>query len=160
MPEQTLAAAPHSCCRYLPVKPGCGKTKGSNLGDETPKLMTSAMTQPPQRRRKFQTKYGLGLEHTIYTYLIRKYLAQYDTRRWLRHPSCPHTEVGCCYLPRYRYNQKKVTQRQHDQNPSHKLQTYTTISPGCVILCTLGDKSMVCQKRPKFSLWCRILWGG
>ncbi|CAM9164628.1 unnamed protein product, partial [Pylaiella littoralis] len=30
---------------------------------------------------------------------------------------------------------------------------------GCVILCIPGDKSMVCQKRPKLSPGCRILWG-
>ena len=33
------------------------------------------------------------------------------------------------------------------------------MSPGCVILCTPGDKSMVCQKRPKLSPGCRILLG-
>ena len=37
------------------------------------------------------------------------------------------------------------------KNRSHKPQICTTISPGCVILCTPGDKSMVCQKRPKLS---------
>ena len=36
MPARTLAAAPHSCCRYLHVIPGCRKTKRPNLGDETP----------------------------------------------------------------------------------------------------------------------------
>ena len=45
----------------------------------------------------------------------RRHLARYDTRRWLRHPSCPHTKVGCCYLPRYRYDQKRDTPRHHDQ---------------------------------------------
>ena len=43
-------------------------------------------------------------------YLNRRYLARYDTRRLLRHRSCPHTRVGCCYLPRYRYDRKRVTQ--------------------------------------------------
>ena len=33
------------------------------------------------------------------------------------------------------------------------------LSPGCGILCTPGDKSMVCQKRPKLSPGYRILWG-
>ena len=46
------------------------------------------------------------------------------------------------------------------KNRSHKLQIYTTISPGCVISCTPGDKSMVRQERPKLSPGCRILWGG
>ena len=33
------------------------------------------------------------------------------------------------------------------------------ISPGGVILCTPGDKSMVCQRRRKLPPGCRILWG-
>ena len=37
--------------------------------------------------------------------------------------------------------------------------TQLQISPGCVILCTPGDKSMVCQRRPKLPPGCRILWG-
>ena len=45
------------------------------------------------------------------------------------------------------------------KNRRHKPQIYTTISPGGVILCTPRDKSMVCQKRPKLSPGCRILWG-
>ena len=43
---------------YLPVIPS-SKTKGRNLDDETPQHMTSQMTQPPQRRRQFQTQYRL-----------------------------------------------------------------------------------------------------
>ena len=46
------------------------------------------------------------------------------------------------------------------KNRSHKPRIYTTISPGCVILCTPGDKSVFCQKRPKLSPGCRTLWGG
>ena len=33
------------------------------------------------------------------------------------------------------------------------------LSPGYGILCTPGDISMVCQKRPKLPPGCRILWG-
>ena len=102
--------------------------------------MTSAMTRPPLRRRKLQTKYGLGLEHEKIKYLNRRYLARYDTRRWLRHPSCPPTKVGRCYLPRYRYDQERVTQRYHDQKS--KPQT-TNLHYDITAVCSLGMACLV-----------------
>ena len=55
---------------------------------------------------------------------------------------------------------KKLRRDTTTKNRSHKPQIRTTISPGCVVLCTPGDKSMVCQKRPNLSPGCRILSQG
>ena len=102
--------------------------------------MTSSMTQPTQRRRKFQTNYGLGLEQkkNIYTKIegtspdmtrgggcaIRPTL----TQKWA---AVTYLAIGTTKQELRRDTTTKIR--------NHKPQIYTSISPGCVILCTPGD---------------------
>ena len=122
--------------------------------------MTSAMTQPPQTHMKVSNKIRAWIgSQKNKTYLNQRYLARYNTRRWLRiRPAPTQKWAAATYLP-IGTTKKEVRKDTTTKNRSHKPQIYTTTSPGCFILCTLGDKSMVCQKRPKLSPGCRIPWG-
>ena len=123
--------------------------------------MTSAMTQPLQRRRKFQTNYGLELEHKK----IKDTCIEGTSPDMIRGGGCairpaPTQKWAASTYPAIGTTKKELRRDTTTTNRSHKPQIYTTISPGGVVLRTPGDKSMVCQKRPKLSPGCRILWGG
>ena len=135
--------------------------------------MTSAMTQPRQRRRKSQTKYGLGLEHKKIKYtsaLVEgtspdMIVVLTLTRIMIRGDGCAIRSASTQKWAAATYlaigtTQKKLRRDTTTKTRSHNPQIYTTISSGCVIVCTPGDKSMVCQHRPQSPPGFRIMWGG
>ena len=103
MPERNILAAAAAHWRGV-VLWGCDTKRGSRGGDKTPEHMTSAMTQPPQRRIKHHTKcqQSSRLDGAIKVdYFHRRYLAQIHARRWPESaPSVlPPTKRGGCCIP-------------------------------------------------------------